>query len=206
MVNLTPEQSELAQELTTLQLLTVLGVMEGKTQRQAYYDAGGKAKSDESADATVSGILSDPKVKAFYDSLMQAAITEAVMTKTEALERLSTVARTNITDVVEFSTEMIEGVDKITGEPTLIEQTVWRVKESAELNELASATIKSVTMTKFGPKVEMYDRLTAIGQLSKMQGWDSASKIDHTTGGEKISAPMSLTKEALEAIAKKLEE
>lgn len=74
---MTPEQQTLADKLTNLQRLTVLGVVAGKSQRQAYYDAGGKAKNDNSADATASEILSDPMVKEFYDSLMSEATKKA---------------------------------------------------------------------------------------------------------------------------------
>lgn len=52
---------------------------------------------------------------------------------------------------------------------------------------------------------KMSDRLKATDLLCKSEG-DFLTRVDHTTGGEKISAPMPLTKEALEAIAKKLEE
>ena len=41
-MSLTPEQETLSAALTNLQRLTVLGVVEGKSQRQAYRDAGGK--------------------------------------------------------------------------------------------------------------------------------------------------------------------
>lgn len=74
---MTPEQKKLADKLTNLQRLTVLGVVAGKSQRQAYYDAGGRAKTDESADATVSELLSNPMVKEFQDSLMQEAAKKA---------------------------------------------------------------------------------------------------------------------------------
>jgi phage terminase small subunit len=77
---MTPEQQALSDKLTKLQRGVVLGVVAGKSQRQAYYDAGGKAKTDASADAVVSEMLSDPKVKAFYDSLMNQAVEKAGIT------------------------------------------------------------------------------------------------------------------------------
>lgn len=79
-MKLTPEQEALADKLTNLQRLTVLGVISGKSQRQAYYDAGGRAKNDEAADAIVSRMLRDAKVKDFYDSLLANAVKKAEIT------------------------------------------------------------------------------------------------------------------------------
>jgi phage terminase small subunit len=74
---MTPEQQALADKLTNLQRLTVLGVVAGKSQRQAYYDAGGRAASDANADSSAAEILSNPKVRDFYDSLMSEATKKA---------------------------------------------------------------------------------------------------------------------------------
>lgn len=54
------------------------------------------------------------------------------------------------------------------------------MKDSNEVAETAAVAIKSVTMTKFGPKIEMHDKLSAIQQLAKMQGWEAAQKVDNT--------------------------
>lgn len=79
-MSLTPEQQSLSDALTNLQRLTVLGVVEGKSQRQAYRDAGGRAKTDEAADASASEILSNPQVRAFYDSMVSGAAKNAGIT------------------------------------------------------------------------------------------------------------------------------
>lgn len=89
---MTPEQQALADKLTNLQRLTVLGVVAGKTQRQAYYDAGGKAASDESADSAVCTMLSNAKVKAFYDAMMEAAAENAIWTRNDSLRELASIA------------------------------------------------------------------------------------------------------------------
>lgn len=176
---MTPEQQALAYKLTNLQRGVVLGVVAGKSQRQAYYDAGGKAKTDEAADTSAYEIMSRPEVVAFYDSLVSSAAGDAILTRAEALERLSLIARTRITDVLEFETVEVETTNK-DGEPETKTETIWRMKESAELNELAASAIKSVTMTKFGPKIEMHDAHAAIAQVAKMQGWDAAQKHELT--------------------------
>ena len=178
---LTPEQQKLAEKLTNLQRGVVIGVVAGKSQRQAYRDAGGKAKTDEAADASVSQILSNVKVADFYNSLRAEAATEAVMTRTQALERLTLMATTEITDVAEFAAMDVKRVGK-DGEETTEEETIWRIKDSGELGPRARAAIKSVTMTKMGPKIELYDAQNAMAQLAKLQGWEAAQKIDHSGG------------------------
>lgn len=186
-MSLTPEQEELAKELSDLQRNLVLGVVAGKTQRQAYYDAGGKAKNDESADANASKILSMDKVAAFKMSLIKSEVKESIMEREEALERLSLMGRTRITDILEFEAVEVATVNK-DGEQEIKTETIWRLKDSAELQERAAAAIKSVTMTKFGPKIEMHDAASAIAQIAKLRGWEAATKIEHSgTVGHKMT-------------------
>lgn len=176
---MTPEQQALSDALTKLQRGVVLGVVAGKSQRQAYRDAGGKAKTDASADAVVSEMLSDPKVDAFYQYLIAQAANSSVMTREQALERLTLMASTEITDILEFVTVDVKRAGK-DGEDETIEETIWRMKDSQEVERRARAAIKSVTMTKMGPKIEMYDARDAISQLAKMQGWEATQKTEVT--------------------------
>ncbi len=175
-ITFTPQQLELASSLTPLQRMTVINMVAGKmSQREAYKEAGGKAKTDASADAAVSRMLSDVKVNAFYESLLNTAAKEAVMTRTEALERLSRSARVTVLDIAEFSEEVVGNDDD--GNP--IVQTSWRIKNSDEMSLEAAASIKSITATKFGPKLEMHDAQGAIKQLSEMEGWAAPKKLLH---------------------------
>lgn len=171
-LTLSPEQFEMASKLTALQRLTVIGVVSGKSQRQAYYDAGGKAKTDASADSAVHTMLSRVEVNAFYESLINTAAKGAVMSRQEALERLTRSARVTVLDVAEFSEDVIGEDDS--GNP--IVQTSWRIKNSNELTPEAAAAVKSITATKFGPKLEMHDSQSAIKQLADMEGWNSPTK------------------------------
>lgn len=78
-MSLTPEQERLSAKLTTLQRRTVLGVVAGLSNRQAYYAAGGTAKSDESADATASGILRTPAALEFKMRLQSAKAEQSLL-------------------------------------------------------------------------------------------------------------------------------
>ena len=140
--------------------------------RQAYAADGMKPAT---INVKACELLANGKIAARLEELTRAATTSAVMTRQRALERLSLIAETSIADILEFDQQELEGADGP------IRETIWRMKDSAEIPEVAAATIKSVTMTKFGPKIEMYDRLSAIQQLAKMQGWESAAKVDHTS-------------------------
>lgn len=204
-MSLTAEQQTLADQITNLNRLTVLGIIEGKSQRQAYYDAGGKAKSDKAADSVVSEMLSNPKVKAFYDSLLEQASNNAIMTRQQALERLSVIASTEITDILEFETVQVEVADK-DGGTTYKDSTIWRMKESDELKRRAGMAIKSVKMTKNGPEIAMYDVTDAIRTLSKLNGWDAAQKLDlsSTDGSMKPTPAIVISEEAAKSLASKL--
>ena len=186
---MTPEQQKLSDELTNLQRGVVLGVVTGKSQREAYYAAGGKAKSDEAADASASEILSNPTVKAFHDSLIADAVSDAVLTRQQALERLSLMAATEITDILDFRTVEVQTIGK-DGDMETAQETIWTMRDSPDVERKAKAAIKSVTMTKFGPKIEMYDATSAIAQIAKMQSWDAPAKLDlNSTVGVSVLTP-----------------
>lgn len=168
------EQKKLFDELTTLQQMVCTGVLAGKSQRQAYYDAGGTAANDQTADAVVSRLLSDAKVKSFLDIMKQEAVSNAVMSRQEALERLSNFARTDLKDLVEFGSYEL-GND---GEGNPIVQAAWRIKDSVLQDPQKMAAISELTAGKDGIKIKTHSPITAIQQLAKMQGWESASKVE----------------------------
>lgn len=179
---LTKEQQELASKLTPLQRKFIIELVKPKTsQRQAYLRAGGTAKTENAQDQGASRMLSDDKVQAFYQSLMNSQTKSAIMTREEALERLSKSARVTIHDICTFSLEEV-GKDEFNNP---IMQTVWQMKNSEEIDPDVAASIKSVTFTKTGPKIELYDANGAIRQLSVMQGWDAPKKTWLTGSDDK---------------------
>lgn len=170
------EQKLLFGQLTTLQQFVCTGIIAGKSQRQAYYDAGGTAANDQTADAVVSRLLSEAKVKAFLDSMKESAVSDAVMSRQEALEKLSNLARTDLKDLVEFG-EYELGSD---GDGNPIVQASWRIKDSAMQDPNKMAAISELTAGKDGIKIKTHSPVTAIQQLAKMQGWESATKHEIT--------------------------
>ncbi|MEY8241444.1 MAG: hypothetical protein RPT25_13955 [Cycloclasticus sp.] len=90
-MQLSPEQIELSSKLTALQRKYVINLVGGDlSQRQAYVAAGGKAKTESAQDAAASTMLSNIKVKKFYDSLINQSASLAVLTRQQALEILTT--------------------------------------------------------------------------------------------------------------------
>lgn len=191
-------------KLTPKREAFVLAVVSGMTQADAYRSAfSTKNMKPETVQECASRLMSDRKVIARFMELSEQATSAAVMTRQEALERLSLIAMTRITDILDFETVEIESIGK-DGEPETKSETIWRMKESSELQERAAAAIKSVTMTKFGPKIEMHDARDAIQQLARMQGWDSATRHEHTgkNGGPIETA--TLTKEEYKQARKEM--
>ena len=177
---MTPDQKFLFDQLTQLQQRVATNVLSGMTQRQAYYVAGGTATNDDSADATVSALLSNTKVAAFMDAMKEAAVTEAVMGRQEALEKLSLLASTDLKDLVEFGDYAI-GVDEETGAPII--QASWKIKPSAMQDPRQMAAIAELSATKDGIKIKTHSPLAAIKQLADMQGWNAAQKFEHGGAG-----------------------
>jgi len=176
-IKLTAEQLELASKLTPLQRKFVLELIKpGTSQRQAYLTAGGKGKTESAQDSSATTMFSNVKVKAFYDSLLSLIASDSIMTKQEALERLSKSARATIHDICTFKFTQV-GEDE-NGNPVM--QTVWEMKSTEEIDPVIAASIKSVTLTKAGPKIEMYDATGSIKILSDLQGWNAPKKQEIT--------------------------
>jgi phage terminase small subunit len=179
-IKLTDEQLELASKLTTFQRKFVLELIKtGTSQRQAYLAAGGTAKSEQSQDSCATTMFSNTKVREFYDSLFASIASESIMTKQEALERLSKTARATIHDICTFKLVEVPTKDS-DGNEKIEYNTIWTMKHTDEIDPVIAASIKSVTFTKTGPKIEMYDANGSIKLLSDLQGWNAPKKQEIT--------------------------
>ena len=174
---MTDEQKELFDALAPLSQKTCLNALSGDSNIDAYTNAGGKGKTKAIKEASASRMLSNVKCVAFLDSMKAAAVSKAILSRDEALEILSNNARVKISDIATFGYVAI-GTNS-DGEE--IFESTWKMKDSDEIDPNVMACIKSVTMTKAGPKIELHDQQGAIKQIATMQGWDSANKIDLTS-------------------------
>ncbi len=174
---MTPEQKLLFDKLTQLQQRVATNVLKGMSQRQAYYAAGGTAKTDETADVNTSRMLADAKVKSFMDSMKVQAVSDAIMSREEMLARLSLFARKGVKDIVRFQTAEV-GRDMETGEPLM--QTGWFIPDSVMQNEEDLAIISELEVGKNGPKIKTHSALRAMEQIARINGYDAPTKTDNT--------------------------
>lgn len=114
-------------------------------------------------------LLKNGKIEVRLKELNQMAVSDAVMTKQEALQLLSAKARIRITDVCDFKQEQVGNDEE--GNPVF--QTVWTMKNAEDIDPAVAACIKSVTVTKTGPKIELYDANASAKLLADMLGWNA---------------------------------
>ncbi|WP_072091884.1 terminase small subunit [Trabulsiella odontotermitis] len=171
---LTPEQQRLFDALTPLQKKFVTWLLKGKNQTEAYKKAGGKAKAD-AASVSASQILRNLKVKTFLESVKDyEEINEAIMSRDEALKRLTSMGRTSLFDLADFRNSVI-GEDE-NGEPVM--QASWSFKDSALITPEAIAAISELTAGPQGIKIKLHDPKVAIKQIGDMQGWEAPKKTE----------------------------
>ncbi|HHQ6623836.1 terminase small subunit [Serratia sp. JSRIV004] len=201
-MTLTKEQKALFDALTALQKKFVTHLIKGKNQTEAYKAAGGKAKTDDTARAQASRMVTFDNVQAFLQSVQYETVSESIMTRTEALERLSVMGRARVRDLVDFSEHKI-GVDADTGEEII--QAAWRFKDSVKQHPELLDAIAEVTAGKEGIKLKLHDSRGAIKQIGEMQGWEAPKKTEVTGagGGPIQTETVSMTpEEAAEAYSK----
>lgn len=167
------EQQHLFDALTALQKRFVTWVLKGKNQTDAYRKAGGKAKS-EGARKAAHAIATNCDVEAFLRSVQQEVVNDAIMTRTEALERLSKMGRTSLMDIAEFRNRQI-GEDE-DGQPLF--QASWSFRDSALQDPGAMNAVAELTTGKDGIKLKIHDPKAAIKQIGEMQGWEAPKKTE----------------------------
>lgn len=170
---LTPEQQELAAKLTHLQKWTMIHAASGMSKMDAYVKAGGKAKG-KSANNVIGKMLEKGSVRAFYDSLVSSAAAKSVMTREEALETLTKIARTTVKDVVRFTNAQV-GEDE-DGNP--VYQTVWQLIDQDNMDDGHAAAIAELSTGRDGFKFKLHSQTGAIKQLSELEGWDAPKKVE----------------------------
>lgn len=153
----------------------------------------------ETVHRTAKELIDTPKIAARIKELNQEAVSDAVMTRREALERLSQFARTDLADLVEFGSYELGETEE--GQP--IVQATWRFKDSVLQDPIKMASISELAATKDGLRIKTHSPLAAIQQLAKMEGWESASKIDHTSSDSSMT-PREIDPALIQSLVDKL--
>lgn len=185
--------------LTPKQENFCLAYLETGNASEAYrrsYDA--ENMKPETINKRASELLDNGEIAGRLAELNQAAVTAAVMTRQEALEKLSALARTDLKDLVEFGQYEIGQDDD--GNPVI--QSSWKIKDSALQDPVKLSAISELTAGRDGIKIKTHSPLSAIQQLAKMQGWESAQKVDHTSSDGSMT-PADNSAAVLAAIARK---
>ena len=174
MTTLTPKQEAFAQ-----------AYVQTGSASEAYrtaYDAS-KMKR-ETVHRSAQEMMDHPKVSARIFELRAASETKHVMSRQEALERLSDIGRTNLHELVEFGTYEA-GMDD-DGNPVV--QASWRFKDSALQDPKKMSAIAELVAGKDGLKIKLHSPLQAIQQIAKMQGWDKAPGLDFDLEIKRLTA------------------
>ena len=197
-MTLTEEQKALFDALTQLQRRFVTALLEGANQTEAYRRAGGKAKGDGER-SKASQLVTNSNVQAFLQSVQHETVNEAIMTYTEALERLTLMGRTTIHDIATFGNYQI-GEDE-EGQPVF--QASWKFKDSKNIKPEHLAAVAELSTGKDGLKIKLHDPKAAIKQLAEMCGWEAPKKAELTgANGGPIQTSNLTPDEAAEAYRK----
>lgn len=162
---LTDKQKELFDDLTKMQQKIVLKSLEGMNDIDAYRAGGGKAKDEITQAVSASQIFSNLKVVSFMDSMKETLISEAIMTRTEALERLTRIARADCVPV-------FKSISIVDAEGNEHKQTVWSIPDSEDLTPEQLSSIAEVSTGKDGLKIKQHSAPQAIKQLAEMEDWN----------------------------------
>lgn len=155
--------------LTPKQEAFCLAYLETGNASEAYRRAYNASKmKPNSINVNASKLLADAKVALRLKELNESAVSSAVMTRKEALERLSTFARTDLSDLVEFGAYELGQDDD--GKP--IVQAAWKIRDSVLQDPKKLAAISELSAGRDGIKIKTHSPLQAIQQLAKLQGWD----------------------------------
>jgi phage terminase small subunit len=177
-IELSQEQLDLFGKLKTkLQRNTALKSLEGLSDVDAYVQGGGKAKSENSRSTSASEIMNNPNVQAFLKSFDAYFIAPSVMTRQEMLERLTGVARTSITDVVDINNQVMVEID---GEQVL--QSYWSLKDPDQIKGAGASAISELTASKEGIKIKLHDSKAAMKQIADLEGYNAAVRL--AVGGD----------------------
>ncbi|AJJ58495.1 terminase small subunit [Yersinia pseudotuberculosis] len=197
-MTLTEEQKALFDALTQLQRRFVTALLEGANQTEAYRRAGGKAKGDGER-SKANQLVTNSNVQAFLQSVQHETVNEAIMTYTEALERLTLMGRTTIHDIATFGNYQI-GEDE-EGQPVF--QASWKFKDSKNIKPEHLAAVAELSTGKDGLKIKLHDPKAAIKQLAEMCGWEAPKKAELTgANGGPIQTSNLTPDEAAEAYRK----
>lgn len=174
------EQKALWDKLSPMRRRMAPHLLAGTTVTEAYRRAKGaepgNRKEDTSTYRTAAKKCADhPSIAAWLDAMQLPEVSAAIMTRNEALEKLTILARTSLADLVEFGEYQVGVDDK--DEPVI--QATWKIKNRATIGADKLAVISELSAGRDGIKIKTHSPLAAIKQLGELQGWEAPKVVDH---------------------------
>lgn len=184
---MTPAQRVLFKKMTPFQRRLAPPLLAGLKYLEAYRIAQPSIKnSAAAARVVVNRTINNKRFVAYMDAMQEDIVSEAIMEREEALERLSLLARGSFASMVDFKTCSM-GVEE---DGTKVLQTVWKIKDSALQDPKQLAAIAELAAGPQGLKMKLHSPTQAILQLTAMQGWAKPAKLDHSSkDGSMTPAP-----------------
>lgn len=185
MLPMSPEQMEAYANLNDAEQRFATTLLGGGTPVEAL-NAGGWVGANKTR---ATAIRNRPHVRKFMALMQVDLVADAMMSRNEAIERLSEIARSSITDVVDVKT-VNWGTEQ---QPDI--QTTWQLKSDGE----SLSSVSKISSGPAGPRVELYSALAAIKQLSDMCGWEvpKQSEVKVSTDDDKVIDVTKLSNETL---------
>lgn len=167
-MELTTEQLDALLDLTEKQRKAVLHYISGKTKAESFTDAGYQSTNREAASKNAARLFDNEKIKKALRLLqkkeIETEVSKSILSRERALEILNHQAECSLDEILDFFDVTIDTVDGP------VEHTLFRLKDTTNWSDKAKASIKSITFTKHGPKIELYDRQNAVkltGQIEE---------------------------------------
>lgn len=186
------EIARLAAELTSEQLefanLWITKPKHGMTDAECYMKAY-PGSSPSTAKVNSSRLVrKSPKVMAYLAAHQAETTANNIASLDELKVSLTEMARADITDVCQW--DIADQVDETTGE-VIGKLPVPKVRKFEDVPPELRRMIKSITYTKAGPKIELYDRQRAMDMLIKMQGgYTEKVELSGPNGGPILTSDM----------------
>ena len=104
-------------------------------------------------------------------------LSDSIMTRAEALQRLTTLGRSSLGDMVDYGTSVI-GEDPDGNE---IKQSWWHIRDSVKNDPEKMQAVRELTAGPGGLKIKINDPVKSIETIAKMEKWTEEAGEDDET-------------------------
>lgn len=141
-----------------------------------YINGGGEAKSYDSQCQSAYQIFSNLQFDKFLKMFVAESTNPLVMGRDEILERLSMVARTSLSDVLDIIDTTDEDIINTETGEVVKQQTAWKLKDVDDMTNGGMMAVSELTATKDGFKIKTHSQLAAMKQLADLQGLNAPER------------------------------